>query len=119
MRKGYFSALVYCIVFFFFISFNANPVFSEEVSLEKFLLLVQVNNKILKASSFRLESTYYSVRSAVAPQRPSLGIQGATNSVTSETAENTISAGVNQRIGWPSSSHSTTNDRGSYSHGTS
>lgn len=70
----------------------------EEVSLEKFLLLVQMNNKTLKASSSRLESTYYAVRSSVSSQRPALGIQGTTNDVTGETAENTISAGVTQRI---------------------
>jgi outer membrane protein TolC len=98
MKTGYISKMVYSAAFILIISFAATPLFSEEVSLEKFLLLVQANNKLLKASSSRLESTYYSVRSAVAPQRPSFGIQGTTNSVTSETAENTISAGVNQRI---------------------
>lgn len=98
MKTGYISKMVYCAALILIISFAATPLFSEEVSLEKFLLLVQMNNKTLKASSSTLESTYYSVRSTVASQRPSLGIQGATNSVTSETAENSLSAGVTQQI---------------------
>ena len=71
---------------------------SEEVSLEKFLLLVQLENNTLKSSASRLESTYYAVRSAVSYQRPALVIQGTSNSITGENAENTISAGITQRI---------------------
>lgn len=71
---------------------------SEEVSVEKLLLLVQLENKTIKSSASRLESTYYAVRSAVSSQRPAVVIQGTTNSITSENAENTISAGITHRL---------------------
>ena len=86
--------MVYCLTLTFLVTFLAIPAISEEVSLDKFLILVQNHNKTLQASASSLESTYFAVQAAVAPQRPSLSLEGKTTRITSQTTENNLSAGL-------------------------
>ena len=99
--KGYekrkFQALNVFILFTIML-FAVNTASADEISLPEFLRMVKENNNTLRSSASTLESTYYAVRASVAPQRPSLGIQGSTGTVTSQATENTLSAGLTGRI---------------------
>ncbi|MBN1332762.1 MAG: TolC family protein [Synergistales bacterium] len=96
-EKEKFQTLTVFILFSILL-YAPNIAFAGEISLPDFLQLVKENNNTLRSSVSSLESTYYAVRAAVAPQRPSLGVQGSTNTVTSQATENTLSAGLTGRI---------------------
>lgn len=98
MKKSSDAILTCLILWLITTVFFVSPLSAREISLERFLIMVQMNNKNIQSSARNLESTYYSVKSAVAPQRTKVNIQGTTNAVTDETTENTISVGISQGI---------------------
>ncbi len=75
---------------------------ASEMSLEGFILAVRENNPTLQASLKRLEASYHTVRSAVAVQRPSAGLRGATSYNTDDSQSRqgvySLSAAISHRF---------------------
>jgi len=75
---------------------------ASEMSLEGFILAVRENNPTLQSSLKRLEASYHAVRSAVAVQRPSAGLRGATSYNTDDSQRRqgvySLSAAISHRF---------------------
>lgn len=75
---------------------------ASEMSLEGFLLAVRDNNPTLQSSLKRLEASYHAVRSAVAVQRPSVGLRGAASYATDDSQRRqgaySLSAAISHRF---------------------
>lgn len=74
---------------------------ASEMSLEGFILAVRENNPTLQSSLKRLEASYHAVRSAVAVQRPSAGLRGATSYNTDASKRQgvySLSAAISHRF---------------------
>ena len=75
---------------------------ASEMSLEGFIPTVRENNPTLQASLKRLEASYHTVRSAVAIQRPSVGLRGATSYNTDDAQRRqgvySLSAAISHRF---------------------
>lgn len=76
---------------------------ASEMSREGVILAVRENNPTLQASLKRLEAYYHTVRSAVAVQRPSVGLRGATSYNTDDAPNRrqgvySLSAAISHRF---------------------
>ena len=76
---------------------------ASEMSREGVILAVRENNPTLQASLKRLEAYYHTVRSAVAVQRPSAGLRGATSYNTDDAPNRrqgvySLSAAISHRF---------------------